>query len=67
MEVSGRIHASAAFTHRERAPGTYWLDGSVGPRIGLDAVVKRKIPSLRRDLNSDRPARSLVAIETGLS
>jgi hypothetical protein len=33
------------FTPRERAPGTYWIGGWVGPRAGLDAVVKRKIPS----------------------
>jgi hypothetical protein len=30
----------------------------VGPRAGLDKVVKRKIPSPRRDSNPDRPARS---------
>jgi hypothetical protein len=29
----------------ERAPGTHW----VGSRAGLDAVVKRKIPSPSRD------------------
>jgi hypothetical protein len=28
------------------------LGGWVGPRAGLDAVVKRKIPSLYRDSNS---------------
>jgi hypothetical protein len=33
------------FTHKERAPGTHWIGGWVGPRAGLDAVVKRKIPS----------------------
>jgi len=35
------------FTTRERAPGTQWKGGWVGPRAVLDAVVKRKIPSLR--------------------
>jgi hypothetical protein len=26
---------------RERAPGTHWIEGWVGPRAGLDDVVKR--------------------------
>jgi hypothetical protein len=30
------------FTHRERAPGTYWEGDWVGPRTGLDDVEKRK-------------------------
>jgi hypothetical protein len=30
------------FTLRERAPGTHWIGGWVGPRTGLDAVVKGK-------------------------
>jgi hypothetical protein len=33
------------FTSRERAPGTHWIEGWVGPRAGLEVVVKRKIPS----------------------
>jgi hypothetical protein len=33
------------FTPRERAPGTYWIGGWVGPKVVLDAVVKWKIPS----------------------
>jgi hypothetical protein len=35
------------FNHRERAPGTHWIGGWVGPRAVLDAVVKRKIPIRR--------------------
>jgi len=27
-----------------RAPSTHWIGGWMGPRTGLDAVVKRKIP-----------------------
>jgi hypothetical protein len=34
------------FTPRKRA---HWIGGWVGPRAVLDAVVKRKIPSLRRE------------------
>jgi hypothetical protein len=37
------------FTPRERASSTHWIGGWVGPRAGLDAVVKRKILSLCRD------------------
>jgi hypothetical protein len=43
------------FTLRERASGTHWLGGWVGPRAVLDAVVKRKIPSPRRELNPRTP------------
>jgi hypothetical protein len=39
------------FTPRERAPGTHWIGGRVGPRVGLDAVVKRKISSPYRNSN----------------
>jgi hypothetical protein len=36
------------FTPRERAPCTHQIGGWVGPRAGLDAVSKRKIPSPSR-------------------
>jgi hypothetical protein len=39
------------FTARERAPGTHWIGGWVGPRAVLDAVMKRKIPSPHWELN----------------
>jgi hypothetical protein len=39
------------FTPRERALGTHWIGGWVGPKACLDAVVKRKIPSSRRESN----------------
>jgi hypothetical protein len=45
------------FTPRERAPGTHWIKGWVGPRAVLDAVVKRKILSPRRESN---PRTSIV-------
>jgi hypothetical protein len=48
------------FTPGERAPGTHWIEGWVGPKAGLDEVEKRKfltLPGLElRPL--DRPARS---------
>jgi hypothetical protein len=43
------------FTSRERAPGTHWIGGWVGPRSVLDAVVKRRIPSPRRESNPRTP------------
>jgi hypothetical protein len=52
MEVSGQLHASdISHPPRERAPGTHWIGGCLSPRAGLDAVVKRKIPSPCRDSN----------------
>jgi hypothetical protein len=39
------------FTTREIAPGTHWIGIWVGPRAVLDTVVKRKIPSPRRESN----------------
>jgi hypothetical protein len=39
------------FTPTQRAPRTHWIGGWVGPWAVLDAVVKRKIPSLRRESN----------------
>jgi hypothetical protein len=39
------------FTPRERTLGTRWIGGWVDPRAVLDTVVKRKIPSPRRESN----------------
>jgi hypothetical protein len=49
------------FTPRERAPGTHWIGGWVGPRAVLDAVVKRKIHSPRRESNPSTPIVQPVA------
>jgi hypothetical protein len=49
------------FTRRERAPSTHFIGGWVGPRAVLDAVVKRKIPSPRRESNPWTPIIQLVA------
>jgi hypothetical protein len=45
------------FTPGERVPGTHWIGGWVGPRAVVDAVVKRKIPSHRRE---SKPRNSIV-------
>jgi hypothetical protein len=46
---------------RVRASGTHWTGGWVGPRAVLDAVVKRKIPSPRRESNLRTPIVQPVA------
>jgi hypothetical protein len=43
------------FTPRERAPSTLWIEGWVGPRAVLEAVVKKKVSSLRRESNPRIP------------
>jgi hypothetical protein len=43
------------FSSGERAPGTHWIGDWVGPRTVLDAVVKRKIPSPRRESKPRTP------------
>jgi hypothetical protein len=43
---------SGHFIPRERASGTHGIGGWVGPSAVLDALVKRKIPSHRRESNS---------------
>jgi hypothetical protein len=43
------------FTPRERVSGVHWIGGWMGPIAVLDAVVKIKIPSPRRESNSRTP------------
>jgi hypothetical protein len=52
---------SGRFTPRERTHCTHCIGGWVGPRAGLDMVSKRKIPSPRRESNSDHPIVQPVA------
>jgi hypothetical protein len=51
MEVSGQLHATVALPPGKRVPDTHWIGGLVDPRAGLDAVLKRKIPSPCWDSN----------------
>jgi hypothetical protein len=46
MEVSGQLHAPAAFN-----PAVTRVGGWVGPRAGPDAVVKRTNPFMTPDGN----------------
>jgi hypothetical protein len=47
--VGGEWSASrpGRYTPKERAPGTHWVGGWVGPRAGLDIVEKRKFLTLQ--------------------
>jgi hypothetical protein len=58
MEVSGQLHTPGRF---ETAHATHWIGGWVGPRAILDAAVKRKIPSPRRESNPRTPIVQPVA------
>jgi hypothetical protein len=49
------------FNPREGDPGTHWIGGWVGPRAGLDAMVKIKIPKPHRESNPRTPIVQLVA------
>ena len=66
MEIIGQLHRLADLPPRKH-PVANLMEGRVGPRIGLDALEKRKIPRLYRVSILDRPARSSGAIPTDLS
>jgi len=44
----GELKASrpGRFTPGERIPGTHWIKNWMGPRISMDAVAKRKNPTI---------------------
>jgi hypothetical protein len=64
MEVSGELHAWQLYTHG-KSPW-YPLDW-VGSGAVLNAVVKRKIPSLRRESNPRTPIVQPVAYVTTIT
>jgi hypothetical protein len=53
MEVSSQFHDPAALPPGERAPGTHWIGGWVGLRVGFDAVERRQISGFSQDSNPD--------------
>jgi hypothetical protein len=67
MEVSVQLDVPAALSPGKN-PGTQWIEDYVGPRAGLDEVMKRKksLPSPYRESNPGCPTRSLVSILTEL-
>jgi len=40
------VSSPGHFTTRERATGTHWTECQMGHRVGLDAVQRKKPPSL---------------------
>jgi hypothetical protein len=50
------------FTSRERTPGTHWIGCWLGPRAVLGAVVKREIPSPRRESKPRTPINITTAV-----
>jgi hypothetical protein len=44
MEVSGQFYSQAVLSPGENAAGAHSTGGWVDPRVGLNAVEKRKIP-----------------------
>jgi hypothetical protein len=64
MEASGKLHTPAALPPGKGTPGTHCIGCRLDPRAGLDtAVVKRKIPSPRRESNPRTPIVQLVAAQ----
>jgi hypothetical protein len=44
---------SASCPDRERAPGTHWIRGRVGPRASLDTLEKRNISCPCREVTNE--------------
>jgi hypothetical protein len=51
MDVSSQLHVPAALPSEKEPPGTNWTGGWVDTRVGVEAVVKRKILSPCQDSN----------------
>jgi hypothetical protein len=58
MEVNGQLRAPVGFIAGERAPDTHWIEGWMGPRVGLDIVEKGKISCPSRESNPGRSVHS---------
>jgi hypothetical protein len=52
MEMSGQLHAPAALAPGASETGIHYIEGWVGPRVGLD-VMENKNFSLYRESNPD--------------
>jgi hypothetical protein len=59
--MGGQLHASTALPRGKSTPppppSTHWIQGWVGPRVGLEAVEKRKISCPCQEQNPGHPAR----------
>jgi len=45
MEVCSQLHAPVALPPGKELPVTNWIGGCMGPRAGLEAVAKGRIPA----------------------
>jgi hypothetical protein len=61
LDLGNKRSSVASFTLRPFYRRTQWIGGWVGPRVGLDVMEKRKIPSSRRELNPRTPIFQYVA------
>jgi hypothetical protein len=61
MEVSGHVHASAAFPPEETAPSIHCVGGWVGTRASLDVMEKIKLSFPYRKSNPDSSAVQCLA------
>jgi hypothetical protein len=67
MKVSAQLYVPAALLPgKNPIVHTHCIGRWVGPRLGMDAVAKRKNTCLCRELNYGRPARRSVAVLTEL-
>jgi hypothetical protein len=58
MEVSGQLYAPAALPAGDRAPGTHWIGGSVGPEPVWTRWWRKKFPAPAGTRTPDHPSRS---------
>jgi hypothetical protein len=42
MEVSGQLHTPATLLSGKKSPGIHWIVAEWAPRVGVDAMAKRK-------------------------
>jgi F420-0:gamma-glutamyl ligase len=59
MGVSGQPHAVAALYPRETTLCTYWTEGRVSSRAGVDTDATERILCLCRGLNPNRSVKSV--------
>jgi hypothetical protein len=57
---------SGLFNLTERTPNNHWIGECVGPRTGIDAMVKREIPVSAGNRTPVVQSRSLVTVLTEL-
>jgi len=64
MDMNGQVHAPTALPSEEKYPNNHCIVSLMGPIVNLDAKRKLSHNFPCRELNSNRPARSLFPILT---